>query len=504
MKRILRKIKPNSIRKKMLLYFILLTLMIGLISLYVSQNSRMLLNEVSELFDSSIVLSNIDKQLEYTHSALTSYIQTKSSDALNSFIESSENLELNAEQLTSRYVSETGMLSVENVYNLVKKYNQFAADAVVAKRGRDIEGSRTDYEAAEEILENIRELIEDLKLIQLEKNIVLYESLASNGKNVQIINMVMIIDLIILTILIVLNITIKMTTPIIQLAHSANEIASGHFEGVEVIVSDEDEIQTMAKAFNKMRISIRRYISELKKANEMEAKLYEKELQTVKMQTLLNAAELRSLQSQINPHFLFNSLNAGVQLAMMEEANLTLEFLENMAAIFRYNIRPLDKEVTVNDEINNIRAYCEMMKVRFGDKLIYKMEIDPDVLDLNMMPLVLQPIVENAFIHGIGKSEWGGKVVIKAWLDTEGIQFSVKDTGIGMTEEQIQRILVKENALTQVVEPPKKSHSSGIGAGNVLQRLRLAYGEEAKMIINSKLDVGTEITITIPSIHKEG
>ena len=504
MKRLLKQINLNSIRKKMLFYFILLTLMIGLISLYVSQNSRMLLNEISEMFNTSIVLSDIDKQLESTHGALTSYIETKSSDALNTFIETSENLALNAELLTSHYATETGLLSVENVHSLVLKYNQYSADAVVAKRGRDIEGCREDYQAAEEVLENIRELIEGLKLIQLENNITLYESLASNGDKVQIINMIMIIDLIILTILMVLSVTYRMTTPIMQLAHSANEIASGHFEGEEVIVSDEDEIQMMAKAFNKMRTSIRRYITELKRTNEMEARLFEKELQTVKMQTLLNNAELRSLQSQINPHFLFNSLNAGVQLAMMEDATLTLEFLENMAAIFRYNIRPLDKEVTVEEEIANIKAYCEMMKVRFGDKLTFIMEIDDAVLDVRMMPLILQPIVENAFIHGIGKSESGGKVIIKAWLDTEGLQFIVKDTGVGMTQSQIHRILHKENAELEETAPPKKSHSSGIGAGNVLQRLRLAYGEDAKMAIISTLGVGTEITITIPSIHKEG
>lgn len=504
MKRILKQINLNSIRKKMLVYFILLTLMIGLISLYVSQNSRKLLNEISEMFNTSIVLSDIDKQLEFTHNALTNYIETKSSDALNTYIEGSENLALNTALLTSEYAGETGILSVENVNNLVLKYNQYSAEAVVAKRGRDIEGCREDYQAAEEVLENIRELIEGLKLIQIENNVNLYESLASNGEKVQIINMVMIIDLIILTILLVLSITYRMTTPIIQLAHSANEIASGHFEGEEVIVSDEDEIQTMAKAFNKMRTSIRRYIEELKKANEIEAQLFEKELQTVKMQTLLNNAELRSLQSQINPHFLFNSLNAGVQLAMMEDATLTLEFLENMAAIFRYNIRPLDKEVTVEEEIANIKAYCEMMKVRFGDKLSFTMEIDDAVLDVKMLPLILQPIVENAFIHGIGKNEFGGKVVIKAWLDTEGVRFVVKDTGIGMTQAQIHRILYKDTSELVMAEPPKKSHSSGIGAGNVLQRLRLAYGEDAKLTIISTLGVGTEISITIPSIHKEG
>ncbi len=486
--------KLNSLRKKMMFYFITMTLMIGLISLYVSYNSKMLLDEIKEMFNTSITLSEIDNKLEITHSSLTQYIQTKSSDALNTYIENSENLASSTEELLKYYESEKGMLSVENVHNLVIRYNQFSADAVVAKRGRDAEGCRDKFQSAEEILKNIRELIQNLKLIQIEDNVVLYKSLNTNSQKVQVINMVMIIDLIILTVMLVLHVTYRMTTPIIKLAHSANEIASGHFEGEEVIVSDEDEIQIMAKAFNKMRISIRNLIQELKKTNEMEAQLYEKELQTVKMQTLLNKAELRSLQSQINPHFLFNSLNAGVQLAMMEEADLTLEFLENMSAIFRYNIKPLDKTVTVEEELKNIRAYAEMMKVRFGDKLKFELKNTDEVLPISIMPLILQPLVENAFIHGIGKKESGGAVFVEAWRENDQLCFRVTDNGVGMTELQMQRILSENNDLII----PKKSHSSGIGAGNVLQRLKLAYGEEICMEIKSTLNAGTEITITIP------
>lgn len=492
--------KLNSIRKKMMVYFITMTVMIGLISLYVSYNSKMLLDEIKDMFNTSISLSEIEEKLDITHSSLTKYIQTKSSDALNDYIENSENLASSTERLLQDYKNDKGMLSVENVHNLVLRYNQYSADAVVAKRGRDVEGCRDKFQSAQEILDNISGLIQKLKLIQIEDNVVLYKNLNDNSQKVQIINMVMIIDLILLTVLLVLNVTYKMTTPIMKLSHAANEISSGHFEGEEVIVSGEDEIQIMAKAFNKMRISIRNLIEELKHTNEVEAQLYEKELQTIKMQTLLNKAELRSLQSQINPHFLFNSLNAGVQLAMMEEANLTLEFLENMSAIFRYNIKPLDKTVAVEEELNNIKAYSEMMKVRFGDKLKFNLSYTDEVLPIEIMPLILQPIVENAFIHGIGKKENGGTVDVDVWHDEHFLCFKVTDDGVGMNAEQMQRILSDNNDHNM----HKKSHSSGIGAGNVLQRLKLVYGDEINVNLESTLNVGTVITIAIPWVQVKG
>ena len=136
-----------------------------------------------------------------------------------------------------------------------------------------------------------------------------------------------------------------------------------------------------------------------------------------------------------------------VQLAMMEDANATLEFLENMSAIFRYNIKPLDKTVTVEDELSNIKAYADMMKVRFGDKLHFDLTVTDDVLQVSMMPLILQPIVENAFIHGVGKNEKGGSVAVKAWREGDKVYFLVKDDGIGMTDTQIQRILQENSEL---------------------------------------------------------
>ncbi|MBF4695064.1 sensor histidine kinase [Fusibacter ferrireducens] len=503
----MKGIKLDSIRKKMMVYFTLVMLMSGMISIYISYNSRTLFNEIDDMFKFSMLFDDVENKLNASQESLTTYVETKSSDSLNTYIESSEDLANLSTALLQKYTEKRGALSLENVNNMVGKYNQYSADTVVAKRGRDIEACRKSYDLASETYANIQKIIDELKLIQLDQNIAIYESLAVNSQKIQNFNLIMIIDMILLTMALVYQVTYKMTTPIIKLSNAANEISKGHFDGETVIVKSEDEVQIMAIAFEEMRQSIKKSIEDLKHTNKIESKLFEKELQTVKMQTLLNDAELRSLQSQINPHFLFNSLNAGVQLAMMENADRTLEFLEDMAAIFRYNIRPLDELVKVREEVDTIRAYCNMMKVRFGQSLEYRLTVDESIQDVFIMPLIIQPVVENAFIHGIGKKEGGGSVHIDIYLeervDQDFIVFSIKDTGDGMSQEKINRILLKDSSGQTALKHPKKSHSSGIGAGNVLQRLKLYYGDQAEVEIKSEIGKGTIFTIRIPILDRE-
>jgi two-component system sensor histidine kinase YesM len=217
------------------------------------------------------------------------------------------------------------------------------------------------------------------------------------------------------------------------------------------------------------------------------------------MQTLLNKAELQSLQSQINPHFLFNTLNAGVQLAMMEEADRTSFFLENLAAVFRYNVRPLDKEVTLFEEMGSVRAYIDLMRVRFGDMIQFKIIIeDQQVLQMMVPPLILQPIVENACIHGIGEKEEGGSILIHLYKDEDNV-IEVVDNGVGMSADTINRIFQKSAKGEIMDECQTEGHTTGIGISNVIQRLRIYFKRDDVIHIVSAEGEGTRVIIRIPA-----
>lgn len=496
----LLKNSVTGIRRRMMVYSLLVVVMSGIVSLYTSYSSSLLLSEIDAMFNLSVQLDGIEQESSHAHQTLTMYIELKSLDALNEFMESVEVFSKSSLLLLDEYGDTRSGLPLKNISNMIQRYIEFGSDAILAKRGRDISGSREAYLKAADTKALIQEVVDKLKLEQLNQNIQRYKYLEINGKRVLFFNVLMVLAMMLLTWLIVFDMTLKMTTPIVQLSKAADEIAHGHFSGDAVVVDGDDELKVMADAFNQMKKNLVSYINELNHANFVETQLIEKELQNAKMQTLLNDAELRSLQSQINPHFLFNSLNAGVQLAMMEGADTTLVFLENLSTLFRCNIRPLNELVVVDDEINHIRSYCELMKMRFGSKVTYEIHLTEAVKKQLILPMILQPLVENAFIHGIGKCEEGGHVSITVDADDSTIQFCVTDTGKGMSEHEILRILNKDSSGSEAIQIPKRSHSSGIGAGNVIQRLKLLYGDLASVAIESRsLAIeGTRIRIVMP------
>ncbi len=482
----------------MLFYFLMSIALVSSVSVYLSINSNKFFRKIDAMFLSSVLLEDMQNYLAESEKNLVLFIRTKDSDSKNNYQLNADLLNENAEKLKNILLADD--YNIERLTNLIDTFTENAEDAIYAKQGRDANTMREKYNYVHQVGKYIMEEIQWLNLQQLEQNTEYYSALARNNIIVQKANLVMIVDILVLSCIIIFYITYKMTDPIMKLSQSAEEISKGNFDVDEVIVTSEDEIKIMAEAFNKMKSSVRNYIQELHNKSEIESKLMEKEMQNLKMQTLLNNAELQSLQSQINPHFLFNTLNAGVQLAMMEEADQTSCFLENLAAVFRYNVRRLDKEVTLNDEINSVCAYIDLMKVRFGDMISFGVEIkDEELMQLNMPPLILQPIVENACIHGIGEREEGGRIDIRVFRDEEDGLIEIIDNGVGMGKEVIDGIIDKASGGEAMPEKPKKGHTTGIGITNVIQRLRLYYKKDDVIDISSVKGEGTRIVVRIPT-----
>lgn len=224
------------------------------------------------------------------------------------------------------------------------------------------------------------------------------------------------------------------------------------------------------------------------------------------MKNALRESELLALQSQVNPHFIFNTINIGAKIAMLQGDKTTCTYLENAADIFRYNLNGLDSNATLKQEIENVVSYMYLLQVRFSDMVDFSLEADKtdsELMGLLVPRMTLQPIVENAYIHGISEMEEGGKIRLRAWRKENLAYVEVSDNGRGISPEKIESILNGSQKRTAESDPRKRGHTTGIGLDNVLKRLRLFFDRRDVMWIECSGGL-TKFTLVFPINSEKG
>lgn len=182
---------------------------------------------------------------------------------------------------------------------------------------------------------------------------------------------------------------------------------------------------------------------------------------------------------------------------MFEEADRTYHYIQCFSNLFRYNLRSFDTPVTLSDEIENINNYINLLKVRYTDRITYRHEVDENFTGVLMPCMILQPLIENAFIHGISSMESGGIIVLRVKGVDGDVVIEVEDNGVGMDREKI-RLLLDDTDDDLSDKDISTGHTTGIGTKNVIQRLHNYFNTQDMVRIISKQPRGTKVSITIP------
>jgi sensor histidine kinase YesM len=425
------------------------------------------------------------------------YLNTKSSESLENYYRSEENYRSLVNELNGKIIDNDVILMQKNIKNMSQTYLDIAADTVDAKRGRNIKKYKVNYEEATLMYNYITTYINSLNNTQFKNNSMNYERLLIALRYLEIISSVVLVVITSFNLILIIVVTRSITGPLMRLTKAAYEVAGGNFEVDLVHVDSSDEVEIVTKAFNNMIISIHQYIIKTKESMELESKMLEKEL---RMTNHLKDAQLKYLQAQINPHFLFNTLNAGAQLAMMEGADKTCLFIENMADFFRFNMKSFEQDSTIRDEIRLVDSYIYILNVRFSGGIHFDKEIDELLLEVRVPSMILQPVVENAVNYGIRDIDYEGKICLSVFEAEDKINISIADNGAGMEQSVIERIMTAKLEDSPALKERNLSRdSNGIGLGNVINRLRLYYDREDVFEIESKgKNQGTKVTIHIP------
>ena len=484
-------------RTKLIVFFLLATVITTMVGLYNYTSSRVIMHDMTDILNKSQELTTLYNGLDEIQNNLEVYLSTRSSDSLQLFYDHSNSISYNKNVLgqDSSY-TERG-IKIKNLTGMVDHYLKVLDETVVAKRNKKIDDYTSGYQETVEEYTYIGNYIEEIMSTDLSDSAQKYIEIKKEADQSAFINYFLFIITIILISVIIVLFSVEITRPISKLVSYAKEVSDGNFN---VEVTDENtssEIRILYQTFRMMTISIREYVSELKEKQRLERNLIEEKVDNLKMKNALHEAELLALQSQVNPHFIFNTINIGAKVAMLQGDDVTCDYLENFAEIFRYNLKGLDYNATLQEEIDNVVAYMSLLMTRFGDVIDFRIDVPEDekLKDFILPRMTLQPLVENAYIHGISKFEDGGIIELKVKRVDSRIYVVISNTGDEIPEETIQLILSRK--LKHQKEAPKKGHTTGIGIDNALNRLRLFYEEKDVMNITC-IDGRTNFILTLP------
>lgn len=262
----------------------------------------------------------------------------------------------------------------------------------------------------------------------------------------------------------------SVTQPLKQLSEEMGRIKSGNLDS-KIESKRKDEVGILIDSYNYMIGEIKRLVNEV-----YEEKMAQK------------TAEIKALQAQINPHFLYNTLDTVNWMLLDRGEDDISDIILNLGDLMKYSISGSNNLVPLREEIKYVRSYLEIQKCRMEDRLDYSISVADNCIECKCPKLLLQPIVENAIKHGIEPLARGGRIEIEAFLGRGGLNILLKDNGKGMEEEEIENII---------------SGNANIGLNNVMKRIKLLYGQEYGLHIQSQKNEGTEVDLSIPALFED-
>ena len=272
---------------------------------------------------------------------------------------------------------------------------------------------------------------------------------------------------------------------ILSLSKNISKVASGNLAAT-VVIDGKDEIGHLARQFNNMVWNINSLMSEVQESNRQKNAIESRQ----------NEIKFKMMASQINPHFLFNALEAIRMKAYVRGQSEIAQIVHLLGKLMRKNLEVGNNLIPVKSELDTVECYLMIQKFRYEDRLSYEIQVDPQAYSVRIPPLIIQPLIENSVIHGLENKVDGGNIRIDISTDNGQLLVQVSDNGIGFTRERLEEI-------QRLLEDKDETDSSHIGLRNIHSRLQLSFGATSGLTLASQYGYGTQISFAIPLRRQE-
>lgn len=440
--------------------------MLSMVSHETMQDYHNSLNTISTIYELNTSLDNLD-------ATMTDYVLNQT-DLARSNCENQWRLLGHSFQAFYPAESESLLLIWKNIRSIYQNSQQ-NMELFLNTQNKDVLLSL--YETLMLRKEGMSFLLDQMLRQQTEMEVINYPGTLSRNVKSTIIFVV----LLVISLLFLIASSIRMIHiicgPIDLLVADAKEIAAGKYDTPDINIINDDEMGYLSQVFNDMK----KHVAENFKHME----------QIIELQELLQSTELKALQAQINPHFLFNVLAVAEEAALYEDANQTVEIIEDISYMLQYSLKCTKQDVTLPEELRMVKSYLALQEKRFGDRLQISFSAPPSIPPLLIPGTSLQPIVENAFLHGVEHMEYGGSIRVHVATYPNYIEVTVADNGRGIESSILKSILRQE-------QPSCQPTAHGIGLINVMRRMEVFYNQKDLISISSHEQRGTTVIVRYP------
>src|SRR5690625_24165 len=468
----------KTIRGKLLVYFLVFVVLFQVTAVSIFVSSNQLTNAYDDSFQRFLLLNDISQKSKELFAQTKIYVMESNAEDKTDYFIAKKALKEKKEQLASAF-TDPNKIEIKSYFNLIETFIHESELTVGFFIRGDIERYTYHLDEARTASSYIQTSALEIIDVELTDYQSFYKDLQQRNDSFFLFIMFLFITTIMLAIFFALWFSKGITQPIDELSHAAKEVSKGDLLGASVEIDSNDELQLLGDTFNNMRSNIHELVEEIKDQSELDR--------------LVKEMELKQLQNQINPHFLFNTLNTVSKMAYLEDAKATSDLIDSGAALLRHSLGQIDKNVSLRDEVGVVKEYFHIQKIRFSERSQFKLNVDESCLEIEIPRLTLQPLVENAFIHGIEEKEEGGIITLNIYQMETNVIVEVRDDGVGMDQGNSRQLLSLSTVDTEHV-----GHSTGIGLTNVIRRLQLYYQAPDVIEIESVLEKGTKVRLLLP------
>lgn len=327
-----------------------------------------------------------------------------------------------------------------------------------------------------------------LRLTQatLEQENTLYSSTATRLRHLPWLYLGLFLTAAVLMLLLIRVLSRAVVRPLLRLAQASHSIAEGDFSSPDLPVKSSDEVGRLTATFNQMKHAMAQQLT-------TQQALHREEVRNLALEKDLEHTRLEVLKSQVNPHFLFNTLNMISCMARLEDASTTDQMIVHLGSLFRYNLRTKRQQITLEEELDGLEDYIYLQQMRFDGRITVEKSIHVQSAAVFVPSFMLQPVVENAYSHGLKSREEGGRILLRAWMQGKVLVLTVADNGKGMNKEELDAVQ------TKIARSEQTGRS--IGLGNISRRIGMLY-PGGKMQVYSRAGHGTVVRFELPQTQQ--